>query len=43
MYGPITFDTVEKVLAGEEVPTETIMEGVVVDAENAEDNMDQAY
>lgn len=43
MYGPITFDTVEKVLAGEEVPAETIMEGVVVDADNAEEKMDLAY
>lgn len=43
MYGPITFDTVEKVLAGETVPTQTVMEGAVVDAENAEENMHLAY
>ncbi|MEY8338549.1 ABC transporter substrate-binding protein [Lachnospiraceae bacterium 62-35] len=43
MYGPITFDTVEKVLAGEELPTETIMEGAVVDSSNAEENMHLAY
>lgn len=43
MYGPITFDTIEKVMAGEEVPTQTIMEGVVIDAGNAESNMDLAY
>lgn len=43
MYGPITFDTVEKVLAGEAVPTETVMEGAVVDSENAEENMHLAY
>ena len=38
MYGPITFDTVEKILAGQEVPEQTIMEGVVVDAGNAQEN-----
>ena len=43
MYGPITFDTVEKILAGQEVPEQTIMEGVVVDAGNAQENMDLAY
>lgn len=43
MYGPITFETVDKVLAGEEVPAETIMEGTVVDAGNAEENMHLAY
>lgn len=43
MYGPITFDTVEKILAGQEVPEQTIMEGVVVDAGNAQENMELAY
>ena len=43
MYGPITFDTVEKILAGEEIPAETIMEGAVVDSDNAEENMHLAY
>lgn len=43
MYGPITFDTVEKVLAGKTVPTQTVMEGAVVDSGNAEENMHLAY
>jgi ribose transport system substrate-binding protein len=42
-FGPIAFDTLEKHLAGQPVPTRIIIEDRFFDASNAAHHMDEAY
>lgn len=42
-YGPILFDTIEKLKNGEEVPTKIMLEGFLVDKSNVEEKMELAY
>ncbi len=42
-FGPVSFDTLEKILAGEEVPTFIENPGFVVDINNVDDYMPDAF
>lgn len=42
-YGPITFETIQKIERGETVPTEIIIPNVVIDATNAEDMIEESF
>ncbi len=42
-YGKITFDTLEKIIAGEEIPEVVILEDYLIDASNAEEKLPFAH
>lgn len=42
-FGPVVFDTIEKMEAGEEIPTYIQNEDVLFDITNAKDNLDKAF
>ena len=42
-YGPIVFDTIEKLLRGDPVPLHIVMPGYVIDLSNAEQELDNAF
>lgn len=42
-YGPLVFDVIDRLEAGETVETEIVLEGYVVDATNVAEKIDQAY
>lgn len=42
-YGQITFDTLEKIVNGEEVPEKIVLEDYLIDSENAEERLQYAH
>jgi ribose transport system substrate-binding protein len=42
-FGPLAFDTVEKYLRGEQVPTKIILQDRIFDSSNAQQNVAEAY
>jgi ribose transport system substrate-binding protein len=42
-YGPAVFDVIDALVAGEDVETEVVLPGFVVDAKNVADEIHQAY
>ncbi|MDR5699473.1 ABC transporter substrate-binding protein [Agromyces aerolatus] len=42
-YGPAVFDVIDDLVAGKEVETKIVLDGYVVDADNVDEKLDEAY
>lgn len=42
-YGEIVFDTLDKIVAGEQVPEQITVEDYIIDATNAVEELEKAY